>query len=108
MYLLKIKTPVISDFRFPSAARGTAILVGALAYTTFAPGPDSPFYNTAFRPAELIRSALPWQLTSIWTVLLAAHSAECVYTYSLCSKHKTPVIPTVRNSLLLRRLWICS
>lgn len=106
-YPRKIKTPVISDFRFPSAARGTAMLVGALAYTTFAPGPDSPFYNAAFHPAELIRDTLPWGLTSIWAVLLAAHSAECVYTYSLCRKHKTPLIPTVRISFL-RRLWMCS
>lgn len=90
------KNPTINSFAFPASAWKTTLLIIALLYTTYAPDPESPLYSPACLTAVLIRGALPsWGLTGIWVFLVAFHSAECVYTYSLCKRHSTPLVPTV-------------
>lgn len=90
------KHPVIDDFIFPSDAWKTGILIAALAYTTFAPVPNSAVSNLVFLPAMLIRDALPtWVLTGCWMFLAVCHTSECFYTYSLCRRHQMPFVPAV-------------
>lgn len=90
------KHPVIDDFIFPSDAWKTGILIATLAYTTFAPEPNSPVSNLVFLPAMLIRDVLPaWVLTACWMFLAVCHTSECIYTYSLCKRHQIPFVPAV-------------
>lgn len=103
--LIQAKNPTIDSFIFPASAWKTTLLIIALLYTTYAPGPESALYNPACLTAVLVRGALPaWGLTGIWVFLVAFHAVECIYTYSLCKRHQTPLVPTV-SLLYSLRVW---
>ena len=95
-----MKAPQILSFRFPLDAWKSTLIVGAVIYVTLAPPSTSPAYGLFWVPAVAIRSALPsWWIKFSWYSLAVVHVFEVLYTYSLCRKHQTPFVPTVRCSL---------
>ena len=87
---------MILDYKLPKGLAKTGFLVALLIYTTFAP---PPAYGPIWAPAEFLRTHVPsWLIPASWWFAFIAHGSEGVYTYMLCKKHETPLVPTVRTT----------
>ncbi|KAI0668186.1 hypothetical protein C8Q78DRAFT_980627 [Trametes maxima] len=85
-----VPAPQITDFRFNYKMWYTAVAVGFLIYTTYAPTEGAPNYSPFYAPANALRAILPtWMIPFSWTLVFVCHSLESLYTLYLCRKHRT-------------------
>ncbi|KAF4582717.1 hypothetical protein EYR40_002641 [Pleurotus pulmonarius] len=84
-----IKAPQLSTFKLNTAA--TVKIGGAislLCYLTFFPrGSVSPFFYPARTAHTFIGGDFPLQV--VWIALGVTHALECLYTFTLCRRHRT-------------------
>ncbi|KIM44207.1 hypothetical protein M413DRAFT_443235 [Hebeloma cylindrosporum] len=81
-----IKAPKITKFEFPSRAYSSAAFVLLVTYIHFLQGSTSPLAE----PANFLSSYTGSGNVSLaFYVVLALHTLEAVYTFTLCWRHST-------------------